>query len=114
MHRITELEAWRDRMMSALDKLSESHQALLLMERDSVNDRRESRAAIERCFKLADNIDGRNKLLDGRVRLIEEALPMLKLTSRWVQAGVLSIVAGTVGVGALLILVLRATFASNP
>lgn len=108
VHRVRELEGWRDRMNGALEKLSESHTALLLMERDSANDRRESRAAMERCFRLADEIDHRSALVEQRVRLIEAALPLLEMTSRWVRAGVLTVLGGTVGVGGLLLLLLRA------
>lgn len=100
-HRVGELEQWRDRMLAALDRLTESTHNLMLLERDSANDRKDARQALERCFKLADAID-------GRVSGIEQALPMLKETSRWVRGGVLSVVAGTVGVGGLLVLVLRA------
>lgn len=57
----------------------------------------ETRAALGRAFdsieKIAEQGQDKHDKMDARLRLIEEALPELKTTSKWVKWGILGIIA---------------------
>lgn len=95
-------------MSAAHARQVETQHQLMLLDKESQVERREFRAAIERCFGLAKGIDEKREHLAVRVENIEQALPMLKVTSRWVIGGVIAAASSAVASGGLLYLAWQA------
>lgn len=113
VHRLGELEEWRREMVSIVRGQQDAQSTIQTLVRERTVAERELRGAIERCFTTLEKVDGRVERVSNRVQVVEEGLPMLRMTSRWVIGGVLALVTGTAGIGALLVLVLRAMIFHN-
>ena len=90
LHRITELEEWRREMSAATKQLASNQESLRLLLAESAADRRSLHEVLDHSTRTLATVD-------GRVRTVEDSLPILKETSRWVMVGVIG-VAGLVGI----------------
>lgn len=90
LHRLSELEEWRREMTRVIASISETLTSIRILETEAISERKILRDVISHCTKSLE-------VVDTRVRVVEEGLPLLRMTSHWVVVGVMGVL-GLLGV----------------